>query len=377
MKDIYINKDLLTGNSISSEGILVYIALRMLMSENISLFGGEATEDVCSLNRLGFLLGAKLPLDRVLLESLQAGITELSDAKLIEIKHDLSTRNTHEYLLELSELRLDTEKSKFVIVRSDEIQTIMGSDELTKKKISLLKYFTVLVGTFDLSGNLDKRYRGKVGHMSIQYVSGQSGVSERTCMRYNEVLEKLNLLYISRSNDKVVKDGQVKQIKNCYSRYSDKDVCSMYAQTFENLNGHQAKVQKQEKKAQSDNSKRMGVLYYKISQGFTYDEKTTTEVFQYVKNENKSIRQEIDMINQKDFLSYDDKYKLRELKNKIRDESVFDRFEFLSGDSRIEDKKDDGFLRMSDIVGNDKYRFDDIPDFTDEEYEEDEDSPFN
>ncbi len=72
-----------------------------------------------------------------------------------------------------------------------------------------------------------RKLQGRIGTMSIDYIASQADISSRTCIRYNEILSKMKILYIYKSNDKVRHGNKLRQIKNCYSRYTDKVVRNM------------------------------------------------------------------------------------------------------------------------------------------------------
>ena len=325
MENLFLNKDLVTGNTLTVDGVLAYTALRIIIDESIPLYNKTTSVDCVSVNRLAYSLVGDVDYEKVLIDSLVRGIAELSDGKFITIRKDLSTKASYEYVLDLSNMWLDTDKDKFVIVSPNEVYKIMTCKEIMKKKISMLKYYIALISTFDWS--LDS----KIGHMSQQYIAEQADNSTRTCQRYNEILEEMEMIYIYKSNDKVRVNDKLKQIKNCYSRYEDKSICEMYASNYEDMYGVEHKIVLSKKnKAQADHNRRLGAIYNQICMGNTdYDEETIKEVYKYIVNKNKSLQDDIDSKYAQTYMSDSDIAYVEGLEAQKRDVSIFDQFDFI------------------------------------------------
>lgn len=326
MENLFLNKDLVTGNSLTVDGVLAYTALRIIIDESIPLYNQTNTVDCVSVNRLAYALVGDMDYEKVLIDSLVRGIAELAGGKWISIRKDLSTKASYEYVLDLSAMWLDTYKDKFIIVSPNEVYKIMTCNEVMKKKISMLKYFMALVSTFDWS--LDS----KIGHMSQQFIADQADNSVRTCQRYNEILEEMEMIFVYKSNDKVRIGDKLKQIKNCYSRFEDKRICEQYASNYENMYGTQHKIVASKKnKAQADVNRRLGAIYNQICFGNTdYDEETIKAVHKYIVNKNKSLQEEIDSKYAQTYLTDSDKAYVEKLESQIRETSIFEQFDFLN-----------------------------------------------
>lgn len=266
------------------------------MDKSIPLYNGKSTEDCVSVNRMAYaLIGSQEKYEKVFLDSLQRGIFELQLTEVIRILQDFSTKTSNEYLLEFSNMYLDTGKEQFVTIFPKEIHKILACKEIMKKKISMLKYFVVLISTFNWAKSMEN-LQGKIGSMSIEYIALQAGNSQRTCIRYNEILSQMKMVYIYKSNDKLREGNKLKQIKNCYSRYADKDACEEYASNYEKWYGVQHKiVLTQKNKKQADNNRRLAAIYNRICYGYgnAYDKATIREVHKYVTNRNKALQKEI------------------------------------------------------------------------------------
>ena len=326
MENLFLNKDLVTGNSLTVDGVLAYTALRIIIDESIPLYNQTNTVDCVSVNRLAYALVGDMDYEKVLIDSLVRGIAELSGGKWISIRKDLSTKASYEYVLDLSGMWLDTDKDKFIIVSPNEVYKIMTCNEVMKKKISMLKYFMALISTFDWA--LDS----KIGHMSQQFIADQADNSVRTCQRYNDILEEMEMIFVYKSNDKVRINDKLKQIKNCYSRFEDKYACEQYASNYENMYGVEHKiVQSKKNKSQADHNRRLGAIYNQICFNNTdYDKETIIEVYKYITNKNKALQDEIDAKYAQTYLTDSDKAYIEGLEAQKRDVSVFEQFDFLN-----------------------------------------------
>lgn len=337
MENLFLNKDLVTGNSLTVDGVLAYTALRIIIDESIPLYNQTNTVDCVSVNRLAYALVGDMDYEKVLIDSLVRGIAELSGGKWISIRKDLSTKASYEYVLDLSAIWLDTDKDKFIIVSPNEVYKIMTCNEVMKKKISMLKYFMALISTFDWA--LDS----KVGHMSQQFIADQADNSVRTCQRYNDILEEMEMIFVYKSNDKVRINDKLKQIKNCYSRFEDKDACEQYASNYENMYGVEHKiVQSKKNKSQADHNRRLGAIYNQIFFNNTdYDKETIKEVYKYITNKNKALQDEIDAKYAQTYLTDSDKAYIEGLEAQKRDISVFEQFDFLQSSNNFNSATDE------------------------------------
>lgn len=322
MDKLFLRNDLITGNTLTQDGVLAYIALRTLIDESIPLYNKTSSTDCISVNRLAYSLIGEMDYEKALTDSLQRGIYELSGGEWISIRKDLSTNKSYEFVLDIEKLWLDTEKDKFTVVFPADVHKIMTCNEKMDKRIRMLKYYVALVSTFDWS--LD----GKIGHMSQEYIAGLADNSIRTCQRYNDILVDMQMIYVYKSNDKVRDDYKLKQIKNCYSRYDDKDLCEQYASNYENMYGvEHTIVQTKKNKEQADNNRRLAQIYNRICDGHAddYDEATIKKVRNYIVNKNKTLYEKYDDAIAKGYTGED-------YLDQIKDEEIFEQFDFLNGE---------------------------------------------
>jgi len=336
MDKLFLNKGLVTGTALTQDGVLAYMALRTIIDESIPLYNNTSSTDCVSLNRMAFaLVGSQEKYEKVLLDSLQRGIYELKFANVLDILQDFSTKTSYEYLLDMANMRLDTEKENFMFVYPEEVHKILTCNEIMKKKISMLRYFVALISTFNWCKSM-RNLQGKISTMSIEYISTQAGMmSQRTCIRYNDILSEMRMIYVYKSNDKERVGDKLKQIKNCYSRYADKDACEEYASNYEDWRGAQhIIVRTQKNKEQADNNRRLAQIYNRICSGYgdTYDEETIRKVQKYIVNKNKTLQEEIDAKHAQEYMTDSDRRWVEKLESQIKDESVFEQFDFLKDD---------------------------------------------
>lgn len=333
MDKLFLRNDLITGNTLTQDGVLTYITLRILIDESIPLYNRTSSIDCVSVNRLAYLLVGLVDYEKALTDALARGIAELAGGEWISIRKDLSTNKSYEYVLDLEKIWLDTDNDKFTVVYPNDVYKIMTCNEKMDKKIRMLKYYVALISTFDWA--LD----GKIGHMSQEYIAEQADNSTRTCQRYNDILVEMKMIYVYKSNDKVRDGDKLKQIKNCYSRYEDKGICEQYASTYENMYGVEHKiVQTKKNKQQADNNRRLAQIYNRIwdGHGDSYDEATIKKVYNYITNKNKLLLDEIESKNRQEYMTYSDQEWIEKLESQIRDTSIFEQFDFLQNQNNLD-----------------------------------------
>lgn len=334
MNKIWLNKYLVSEQVLTTDGVLAYVALRTIYNMN-------NTTDYISVNRLAYSLVGEMDYPKALTDSLARGIIELENGGWISVRKNLSTSKSYEYIMDLEKLHIDTSKDKFVIVNDEEIRHILTAKGDMTKKVRIVKYFVVLIGTFDNSPSMKTvagfgNLVGKIGHMSQEYIAIQADNSVKSCQRYNEFLESNKLIYIYRSDDyfcreSIAGNNELVQIGNCYSRYADRDVCREFASNYENLYGEEHKVIiSNKKKAKANKNRGLAQIYVQICIGNTdYSEEKIKEVYKYITNKNKTLLEEAEKDKEK---GYTGEYYLKQ----VRDVSIFEQFDYLTsqdGDS--------------------------------------------
>ena len=321
---VFLNKEIVTSKNLSHNSVMVYVGLRMIMSRDMLWANGDSAIDSVSLVRIAYQLSKSEEIEKSFLDAIKHGLEELTENHLITMKEIHK-----DYLIDFTQLHLDTSKNYFITAERFEVQAIMSSNEQTRKKVPLLRYFLAIVSTFNHSDYMEE-LSGKVGGMSIDYIAKQACINNQmSCIRYNETLEKMHLIYVYRSNDKIKFGDSLKQINNCYSRYKDRDLCIHFATDYENLYGYTHGVVKTKKqKDEADNNRRLAAYYNQICMGTAYPVDTVREVKKYIHNKNVYLHSEIDSkLNPKRTapLSYSEREYVDKLKAQLRDETPIDK----------------------------------------------------
>ncbi len=247
---------------------------------------------------------------------IRCGLNELIDNGII-IKEKETQKH---YILDCSKLWIDTNKVKFTSITFTEVRKIFQIENVNN--FLLLRYFILLMGTISSSitvflHNGENKNR-VVGNVSIDYLSKLSGISERTIIEYNKLLENNDLLYVYRQKDFILdnKNG-VKSLSNIYGRVCDVEYINRYAQ-------NQKEHQKSYKHLKSDNEKannkrRLAQMYIQILKGKdkNYSKKDILDVYQYVVSENSKYK---NMYEENRYSGY---------MEKIRDLTIFDKYDFI------------------------------------------------
>lgn len=321
---VFLNKEIVTRQDLSHNAILAYVGLRMIMSRDMLGVDGDSAIDVVSPVRIAYQLNKSEEIEKSFIDVIKQGIEDLAESHLITIKNIYK-----EYLMDFTLLNLDTSKDYFIKMERSEVEVIMSSNEQTRKKVPLLRYFLAIISTFNQSDYMGEMC-GKVGGMNMEYIAKQACIdSRRTCIRYNETLEKLHLIYVYRSNDKIKFDNSLKQINNCYSRYKDRDLCIKFATDYENLYGHAHTIIKTKKrKDEADNNRRYAAYYNQICMGTEYPIEIVRQVKKYIHNKNTYLQSEIDnkyTPKRTTPLSYSEREYVEKLKSQLRDEAPIDK----------------------------------------------------
>lgn len=266
--------------------------------------------------QIEFYLTGQLSGRRRMSDYIRCGLNELIDNGII-IKEDETQKH---YILDCSKLWIDTNKIKFTSITFAEVRKIFQIENVNN--FLLLRYFILLMGTISSSitvflHNGENKNR-VVGNISIEYLSNLSGISERTIIEYNKLLENNELLYVYRQKDFILDDKKgVKSLSNIYGRVCDIEYINRYAQ-------NQKEHQKSYKHLKSDNEKannkrRLAQMYIQILKGKdkNYSKKDILDVYKYVVSENSKYK---NMYEENRYSGY---------MEKIRDLTIFDKYDFI------------------------------------------------
>lgn len=251
-----------------------------------------------------------------MVDYIKCGLNELIENDVV---YKLDEIQKH-YILDCSNLWIDTEFNNYTILFFDEVQQIFKAKNTNN--FLLLRYFIFLIGTISskITVYLDNgEYKSRVvGNFTIDYLSELSGISVRTIIEYNKILEELKLLYIYRQQDFVIdKENNIKSLSNIYGRACDKDYIIAFAtnqqkhhESYRYVNNNTIKV---------NNNRRLAQMYQQLIKGGgkKYTEGEIIEIYSYVIAENEKYERMYDKDGYENHL------------DKIRDTTVFEKFDFL------------------------------------------------
>ena len=179
-------------------------------------------------SQIEFYLTGKLSKRRLINDYIKCGINELVDNHIIE---KVDEQQKH-YILDCSNLCSDTSKGFFTVITFGEVQKIFNVENVNN--FLLLRYFVSLISTISskITVYLDNgEYKNRVvGNFTIDYLSELSGITDRTIIEYNKILEEIGLIYIYRQEDFVIdKENNIKRLNNIYGRASDMEYITTFA----------------------------------------------------------------------------------------------------------------------------------------------------
>ena len=298
-------------STMSDYSITTYCLLK-----NLYMYSPSFSECV-TLQNLIYHLTESVPDRRnAIYNHVQLGIEELNDNGYI---HIIDIKQKH-YILDCSNLHFDTSSGCFSNISFEEVKKIFQIKGVNN--YCLLRYFILLMGT--LAGKITvmlpdgNSKSGVVSNLPISYLAKQMGVSDKTIMDYNKLLEDAKLIYVYRQNDFMLdKNNSIKSLSNIYGRYEDKE----YIDTFAlNQRNHNKAHRYTDKKYNDANQKRrLAQMYQNIYKGKydNYSDDEIVSIYEYVISENNKYKELYKTTKYDDYL------------NKIRDVSVFDRFDFI------------------------------------------------
>lgn len=248
------------------------------------------------------------------LDYIKCGLNELIENKVINSIYEIKGN----YILDCSNLWIDTNNSNYTIITFNEVIKIFEIENVNN--FSLLRYFIFFIGTISnkITVYLENgEYKNHViGNFTIEYLSQLSGISKRTIIEYNKILEDNKLIYINRQNDFIInEENNIKQLPNVYGRFKD----IQYINTFAN---NQKKFKESYKYVKNNiekinNKRRLAQKYQQLLKGGgkNYSKEEIQEIYYYVINENKKY-----------YNTYD-KTKNENILDKIRDVQIFKQFD--------------------------------------------------
>ncbi len=251
-----------------------------------------------------------------IVDYVKCGINELIDNHIVIKKKEFQKH----LLLDCSNLRINTKQDKFTVITFKEVQKIFKVENINN--FLLLKYFILLIGTISSKIAVyleDGSFKNRViGNFTIDYLSELSGISDRSIIEYNKILEEIQLIYIFRQEDFVIdKENNIKRLSNIYGRFKDFEYIRQFANNQQKHYESYRYVENNNKKANT--KRRLAQMYQQLQKGGgkNYTEQEITDIYNYVKKENKKYERMYAKNGYEEYL------------DKIRDTDIFDKFEFI------------------------------------------------
>lgn len=268
-------------------------------------------------NQLTYYLTGEISQQRNrITDYIKCGINELEEKGVITKQKEFSKH----YILDCSNLWIDTNGGSFTKIYFSEVQKIFKVKNINN--FSLLRYFIFVIGTINYNITVylpNGEYKnGIVGNFTIDYLAEKVGISTRSAIEYNKILEKEKLLYISRQDDFVIdKENNIKRLNNIYGRACDFEYIDTFAQNQKKYN--ESYKYTNNNLTKTNNKRRLAQMYQQLlkGRGKKYTNEQIKEIYDYVINENKKYENMYEKDKYEDYL------------DKIRDIEIFEKYEFL------------------------------------------------
>lgn len=275
---ILIRKDLLESEDISNEALAVYCAI----CKNYIKYTNDSSTTFLSVEYINFLLYGDLGTKQSKREIIN-GIKCLVSHGLVK---QIDTFKNFSGLYDVSELVHSTKGIYCTSIGSEELNTILSQKYV---RFSLLRYYLILIGTFDASLSVDKEYKFKISVTPIEVLEYMTNNSKNTVIKYNSILSDLKLIYIGRKYTLGRKgNGVVGQIANVYSRYEDRKLCDEYISNVSITN----KKNIPKLHTGANLSRKYLQMYNQMKKGKKYDLETVKTIYSYVEQWNYKKRAE-------------------------------------------------------------------------------------
>lgn len=308
---LLIPKSISESREYSDYALVVYCLL-----QELSVPTQLPIQCVTCIQLIYYLIG-EIPQQRNRIKDyIKCGINELVKKGIIIKQKEFSKH----YILDCQRLWIDTDGGNFTKIFLDEVQQIFKIKNINN--FTLFRYFIFLMGT--LVGKItvyltNGEYKnGVVGNYTIDYIANKIGISKKTAIEYNKILEKEKLLYVYRQKDFVIdEENNIKSLSNIYGRYCDKEYIEKFANNQKKYK--QSYRYKKNDQEVSNNKRRLAQMYQQLlkGRGKKYTKNEILEIYNYVISENKKYE------------NMYEKNKCEDHLNKIRDVDIFNKFDFL------------------------------------------------
>ena len=199
-----------------------------------------------------------------MVDYIKCGLNELIENNVISKLDEIQKH----YILDCSNLWVDTNFTNYTVLNFSEVKRIFQAENINN--FLLLRYFIFLVGTISskITVYLESgEYKNRVvGNFTIDYLAELSGISERSIIEYNKILEELGLLYVFRQQDFVIdKENHIKHLSNIYGRPCDIEYIRAFATNQQKYYESYRYVKNNTSKV--NNNRRLAQMYQQLLKG--------------------------------------------------------------------------------------------------------------
>ena len=266
-----LKKEIIENKCLSNNAFMTYVGIMSCYKKDFDFV-------FLNKNMINSYMTKKVHITKKFDENIRSGIKELLDSKIIICNDKVGS----DYYLGLKNIQLD-DNEKFTFVNFNDIQTIMSSNY--KGKSNLLRFYICMLGTF-ISQNKVKdirepeKYNNILGMMSQEYLADLCNISVHSVVEYTKVLEKLELIYVSRCSF-MFRDnkGSIKRHNNIYGRYADKELIDEFAKVRYDMYDDLHKVKST---TATNNARSLMQKYNCLRNNTKYDKKTVAAIYEYV-----------------------------------------------------------------------------------------------
>ncbi len=283
---------------ISDNAFWCYVSL---LVEQIKAKTTKQIDFYCNTTLLALNMSIQDDIDKNTVSFIKKGFNELTAKTNIKFKQ---TQFNGHYLIKTDSLDYDKvietdNQTYFVPVELSTIQRICKSNYPFKKR--LLRYYCCLL-------SLVVGKNEQVSFVSLKTAADLSGYSETSCVKYNKVLQDLQLIAFY---DKHLATGSEHYLGNVFATWDSRSAMENYVEQY-------YPKCKQVPKTDTNKRKSLVMKYYRMLNGKQYDRQTTKKIKEYIVNRNKYYTDIIDDVRSTEA-------QIKNAESKLLDESIFEK----------------------------------------------------
>lgn len=222
--ELYLDKKIIENQQLSAKAISVYVGLRSIYKSNKSIY-------YVNPQMLEYSLANNLNDEVGYTRDMKEGLNELISKGVIDLVEIIGKS---QYILDLSNLYLDSEVNYYIAVDDSNIFNVM--DTYMNKHL-LLRYYLTVLGTIVNNDTYDSKkgimLKKDIGYMSQAFFIEHYGFTQTTIYNYNKHLAEKELLYFYKPVKYRVIEGNITCFPGTYGEYKNKDLILECGKEFE------------------------------------------------------------------------------------------------------------------------------------------------